>query len=88
MLETPLEEILDKDTLYMQIINYSISDYMAHNPECAQCEYKNACAGGCRAFAVRDDPNDYLAKDMWTCTYYKGGWMEKKNQLLKELSLK
>jgi sulfatase maturation enzyme AslB (radical SAM superfamily) len=61
---------------------------MAHNPECAQCEYKNACAGGCRAFAVRDDPNDYLAKDMWTCTYYKGGWMEKKNQLLKELSLK
>lgn len=88
MLETPLEEILDKDTLYMQIINYSISDYMAHNPECAECEYKNACAGGCRAFAVRDDPTDYLAKDMWTCTYYKGGWMEKKNRLLKELALK
>ena len=28
---------------------------------------------------------DYLAKDPVTCEYYRGGWMEKKNELLKKL---
>lgn len=30
----------------MDIINYSIKDFMDHNPDCAACEYKNICAGG------------------------------------------
>ena len=69
----------------MSLVKPYTGGCVAVNPDCAECEFKNACAGGCRAFAVRDDPTDYLGKDLWTCTYYKGGWMEKKNDLLKEL---
>ncbi|MBP5261874.1 MAG: radical SAM protein [Clostridiales bacterium] len=87
MLETPLEEILDK-SLYMHIVSFSIKDFMEHNPDCAACEYKNKCVGGCRAFAIRTTPDDYLGKDMWTCEYFKGGWMDKKNKLLEEMKEK
>ena len=85
MLETPLEDILDNDTLYMRIISLTIADFMEHNPECNECEYKTRCAGGCRALALMDHPNDYLSKDLLTCEYYKGGWMKKKDDLLKNL---
>ena len=87
MLKTPLEEILDKDSLYMDIISYTIEDYMEHNPECQECKYKAMCCGGCRAIAVRDHPTDYLAKDLDTCEYYKGGWKEKKDKLLTKLNI-
>ena len=87
MLETPLEEILDSDSLYMKIIGFTIKDFMDHNPECNECEYKAKCCGGCRAIAVRDHPNDYLSKDLVACNYYKGGWMKRKNDLLESLGL-
>ena len=32
MLEIPLKDILDLDSLYMNITNLRISDYMDHNP--------------------------------------------------------
>ena len=82
MLETPLEDILDRDSLYMDIVNFRISDFMAHNPECQTCEYRTACCGGCRAIAVRDHPTDYLAKDLIACEYFKGGWKDKKDAVL------
>ncbi len=86
MLETPLEEILDNQSFYMDIINLRISDYMEHNPECKECEYREACCGGCRAIAVRDHPTDYLAKDLLACEYFKGGWMDRKNAVLRKLT--
>ena len=85
MLKTPLEEILDNDSLYMEIVSYTIADFMDHNPECRECEYRSACCGGCRAIAVRDHPTDYLAKDLITCEYYKGGWAKRKHELLKSI---
>ena len=87
MLKTPLEEILDNDSLYMKIMGFTIKDYMEHNPECQTCEYRTNCCGGCRAIAVRDHPTDYLSKDLITCEYFKGGWMKRKNELLKQLGL-
>ena len=87
MLETPLEDILDKSSVYMDIINFRISDYMEHNPECRTCKYAVACNGGCRALALQDYSDDYLAKDAYTCEYFKGGWMEKKNELLRKLGI-
>lgn len=87
MLETSLDEILDKESLYMDIIGFTVKDYMEHNPDCAVCEYREECCGGCRAIAVRDHPTDYLAKDLDTCEYYKGGWKEKKDQLLDKLKV-
>ena len=87
MLEKPLEEILDTDSLYMNIVSFTVKDYMDHNPECRECEYRTACCGGCRATAVRDHLDDYLAKDLEVCEYYKGGWKEKKDALLRELGV-
>ena len=81
MLETPLEEILDTKSLYMDVVNFRISDFMEHNPECKECEYRTSCCGGCRAIAVRDHPTDYLSKDLVTCGYFKDGWKEKKDDL-------
>ena len=85
MLEVPLEEILDSDSLYMDFVNLRVSDFMEHNPECRECEFRTECCGGCRAIAVRDNPTDYLAKDMTACSYYKDGWKERKDNLLLKL---
>ncbi len=85
MLETPLEEILDDGSYYMDAINFRVSDFLERNPECKTCEYRTECCGGCRAQAVFAHPTDYLAVDPVTCEYYRGGWMEKKNELLKKL---
>ena len=60
---------------------------MDHNPDCAECGYKNLCVGGCRAFAVRENLNDYLSKDPWSCKFFKDGWMDKKNELFRRLGL-
>ena len=87
LLETPLEDILDRDSLYMDIVNFRISDFMARNPECRACEYRTQCCGGCRALAVRDGSADYLAKDPIACEYFKGGWKDKKDELLDKLGV-
>lgn len=72
----------------MQICDARVSDYMQHNPECAVCEYRSQCCGGCRAYAVGTNGLDYLAKDERACHYFKSGWMERKEQLLAELGIK
>jgi len=87
MLKTPLEEILDGGSLYMDFTNFRISDYMAHNPECRECRYMAACCGGCRALAVQDVSTDYLAKDPITCEYFKGGWKDRKDAVLKSIGV-
>jgi radical SAM protein with 4Fe4S-binding SPASM domain len=85
MLEIPLEEILDMDSSYMDIIDARISDFMEHNPECQECEWRCACCGGCRAVAVRDSPMDFLARDLLTCKYFKDGWKDKKDEVLRSI---
>ena len=44
-----------------------------------------AVSGGCRAIAVRDHPTDYLAKDLIACEYFKGGWKDRKDAVLKSI---
>ncbi len=87
MLETRLEEILGSGSLYMDIVNFRIADYMQHNRECLTCEYRAACCGGCRALAVQDGSTDYLAKDPIACEYFKGGWKTKKDAMLRSIGL-
>ena len=85
MLKTPLEDILDGKSTYMTITSARVGDFMEHNPECGICEYRSDCCGGCRAIAVRDHPTDYLSADLDTCLYFKGGWKEKKDALLRKI---
>ena len=85
MLETPLEDILDDGSFYMEAINFRVSDFMEHNPECGSCEYRTDCCGGCRAQAVFAYPGDYLARDPVACEYFRGGWKRRKDELLKSI---
>ena len=61
---------------------------MERNPQCQSCEHRTQCCGGCRALAVFAHPNDYLSVDPVTCEHFKGGWMEKKNELLSRLDIR
>ena len=85
MLETPLEDILDRKSAYMDITGFHVSDFMEHNPECRTCEYRSGCCGGCRAIAVRDHPTDYLSKDLDVCRYFRDGWKARKDDLLRSI---
>ena len=40
------------DSEYLSLIDTRVSALWEHNPECAQCEHRGACAGGCRASAL------------------------------------
>jgi len=70
------------DSTYMNFIDTRLDTYFAHNPECASCEYRNRCAGGCRGNASHS--GDLLAKDEEVCTLFKNGWYDKVMALLKE----
>ena len=37
--------------------------------------------------AVRDHPTDYLAKDLIACEYFKDGWKDKKDAVLRRLGV-
>ena len=87
MLETPLEEILN-NSKYWEMSDMRVSDYMEHNPDCRECEYREGCCGGCRAMALRTGVEDYLAPDLWTCAYFRDGWKAGKDKLILELQQK
>ena len=82
-----LEEILDSDSLYMDIVNYRVSDFMEHNTDCRECEYRTMCCGGCRAVALNTTPDDYLGKDMVACEFFRGGWKKRVDELLNKLGV-
>lgn len=86
LLQTPLRDILSRSE-YLDRCDLRLSDYLAHNPECADCEDRISCGGGCRALALGNSGCDYLAKDLWTCGYFRGGWREKLHACLKRHGL-
>jgi len=65
------------DSRYLKLINTRASEYFAHNPDCATCEYARVCVGGCRASALEGNPNDILGPDPATCEIFRGGWVPK-----------
>ena len=85
-LETPLEDIPDRDSLCMDTVNFRIRDFMVHNPECRACVYRTACCGGCRAMAVQDHPTDDPEKDLAACEYFRDGWKDRKDAVLRSIS--
>ena len=73
---TKLEEILN-DSYYMKVIDYRLKDYFEHNSECANCEHRLACGGGCRGLAVANGGLDYFSKDLAACFFFKNLYHEK-----------
>jgi sulfatase maturation enzyme AslB (radical SAM superfamily) len=48
------------------------------NPECASCEHRKVCGGGCRAAALAmNGDNDYLGRDPATCIFFRDGYPDK-----------
>lgn len=82
--ETSLQEILN-DSYYMDCCNQRVSDYMKENEDCNSCPYRELCCGGCRAYAIGEKNTHYLAKDEWTCGFFKNGWHEKVAKVLNSL---
>ncbi|MCR4871137.1 MAG: radical SAM protein [Atopobiaceae bacterium] len=79
-----LKEALS-DSFYMEFISTNLAKYLEHNPECAACEYRNRCGGGCRGRAMlANDGSDLLAKDPDTCMLFKGGYYDRVKELIEQ----
>ena len=80
--EMTLAEALS-DSSYMDFISTTLEAYLAHNPTCASCEYKNRCGGGCRGRAVgANGGSDLLGVDPDTCLLFTGGYYDRVQELI------
>jgi radical SAM protein with 4Fe4S-binding SPASM domain len=71
--EINLERALS-DSPYAEWSDTPVSAFIEHNPECASCEHRKACGGGCRAAALSfNDNNDYLGRDPLACVLFMAG---------------
>lgn len=76
--EIGLQKGLD-DSFYMKFVNRRVKDLLAVNQECADCEYRLTCGGGCRANALECDHN-LMGCDREACLFLKGGYAERVRQ--------
>ena len=67
--ETPLREILGESE-FMRLCNAAVSDVHNGNRECAGCEYKDRCSGGCRNSALTESEN-YYGADHEACFFFR-----------------
>jgi radical SAM protein with 4Fe4S-binding SPASM domain len=90
----PLREILIGSE-YSSLLEMSVNDVLAHNPECRECRWSEKCHGGvCRVCGVLagametghygNTLNDLKRKSPITCTLFKGGYYEQVLDLLGE----
>lgn len=73
--KTPLRSIL-RSSSYTQTTLKRVDHILANTSECAECDYRYRCCGGCRASAVGATGNDYFAKDPVACEMFRGGWVD------------
>lgn len=77
-----LKQGLD-DSYYMRFINSKIKDLFEVNGECAACEYRYKCGGGCRAVALLKE-HDLMGCDREKCLFWKKGYAERIQRALTE----
>ena len=69
-----LEEHLGKLSLegnsYYDVVNTRVSDFLRHNPECAECGHFPACGGGCMAQGMAQC-GSYFARDERACYFHR-----------------
>ena len=67
-----------RDSIYLRRISAPICELFERQAECAACEHRLHCNGGCRAAALMEnDGADYFGVDSWTCRFFKGGYEQK-----------
>lgn len=62
---------------YMQFVNGRIRDLMEANAECASCDYRFECGGGCRASALTGKDHCLMGCDRTMCMMWKDGYAER-----------
>ncbi len=82
--EKSLAECIN-DSAWLKVVNVRVRDYYAANEECRNCEYVSVCSPGCRASALEDNPDNFMAKNKTLCTLIKGCWPEKIIALMKTI---
>lgn len=60
-----------EDSPYSACYMRTAAEYFAKNPECAVCEYRRFCMGGCRAEALEFDETDYLGVERHRCEFFR-----------------
>ena len=70
---------------YLDKICLTLRDLLSTNPSCSQCTHFLDCQGGCRAIAVLTS-EDYMGPDLAQCIYYKEGYADRMQTLLRRIS--
>lgn len=78
---TPLAELLSNSPFTRQLL-VTRARVREHNPECVECSFRDRCDCGCRAVALAVY-DDLLAKDLTACAFFKGGYQERYEAVLK-----
>ena len=82
--EMTLAEALS-DSFYLDFISTTLGDYLAHNPRCAACAYKNRCGAGCRGRAVvANGGSDLLGIDQDVCLVFNGGYYDRVKEIIRQ----
>lgn len=76
------------DSSYMRLLDTKAAEVLSHNPECRSCPHAQNCLGGCRAAALETTPEDLMGRDMCACALFKGGWVEKIQNLMETIGPK
>ena len=72
------------DSYYMQFVTGRVRDLLAVNAECAACEYRYKCGGGCRAYALLEGDHNLMGCDRDMCMFWKNGYDKRIQQALDE----
>ena len=65
------------DSFYVHFIGNRVKDLFEHNQECAACEYRYKCWGGCRANAMLRHNGDLYSVDSDSCFLFRNGYPDR-----------
>ena len=72
------------DSYYMQFVNGRIKDLFAANQECAACNFRYKCGGGCRAVALTGADQNLMGCDRDMYIFWKNHYDERIVQTIRE----
>ena len=72
LLDMSISEAM-RESVYLDRVSAPVSALFERQPECAACEHRFHCNGGCRAAALMENNcADYFGIDSWTFRYLRG----------------
>lgn len=77
-----------KDSFYLTFVTSRLRDLFAANSECATCDYRYKCGGGCRASALLEGNQTLMGCDRTMCMLWKSGYVDLIRQTLNQAESK